>query len=1081
MADIPQNKRLEEIAKAIRAQQSALIDAISSGGGGGSVNSVTGGTGITDSGTAADPILDHDAHTGDVTGSTALTIVNDAVDNVKAADMPANTVKVNATGALADPQDLAVSTNTILGRLAGAIAVLTGTQVTTLLDAFTSTLKGLVPPSGGGTTNFLRADGTFAAPAPTSHASTHEDGGGDEIDVTNLSGLLADPQTPAPHPFILEHTFDSSTAMANPGAGDIRYNNAVPANVTQMVISKTSNSGVDIGLALSNAKNGDTVYLAVIDDSTTYVAFLVSSILSQPSHYQYFGSVVDSGTLPAVSDILVMSIEQFLAPNHASTHTDGTDDVADLVGDSGSGGTHGLAPAPAAGDAAAGKFLKADASWAIPAGGGGSITTTNINWVDAAGNDGTATANRLDLPWLTIGAALTAAASGDVVMVRPGTYAESGLTVPAGVALISEGGFLTTIVGDAAAVAHIITMSAGSLLQGFQIICPTTSSLAGVSHSAGTGTVYDLDLRGDGGTGSGDGIYKAGTGKIVGGNIRCEGGGLENLLRVDAAVLALDDVHVPQSTGTIGNVILTEGTGRFQGQGVNVGNTNVGDCIHVAGTSTCIIYSPNWFNVPIGGHLVSDGVSVSIFGGRVDATIASLLIDPALTGVGTTLTVSGTTVQPLFSFPSAAITTMALSASFHQEATASRNAEVRSVGADLTTGFPELGSGLSVGEGSPFSDGQIVFTSDSTASPSSDGSTLTDVSTAAKSKTSSTFTFQGTGAGNSLLWCTDRTDAAGVALKHWGVELGQTIAAVGGSFIFEIQTAASTWVEIDVMAVSELDQFRYANDVFLRASSDETIRVGVDTATSWAETTISGTTGYWMRARIASTLTTAPVFERMRLDPSHTGTNALGQIAAKGLAQWRSQLFGVGNVWGEIDGGGAKDATIAVGSGGIPTGWSQKIKKGKLDSNGDSVSFQFQLPDGLCTAFPLEFSLVYSLVGGSPVTVAADVILSVLVLGAGGVLIADSAGSITPVARADTAAEAFTSKAATTLTVATGTGAITGRPLGMSFGPYPIADYYEGDSVIIRLELDDDGTPAQDFIIWALIVSGVRFTTGGRL
>lgn len=31
------------------------------------------------------------------------------------------------------------------------------------------------------------------------HASTHEDGGGDEIDVTGLSGLLADAQTPLPH------------------------------------------------------------------------------------------------------------------------------------------------------------------------------------------------------------------------------------------------------------------------------------------------------------------------------------------------------------------------------------------------------------------------------------------------------------------------------------------------------------------------------------------------------------------------------------------------------------------------------------------------------------------------------------------------------------------------------------------------------------------------------------------------------------------------------------------------------------------------------------------------------------------
>jgi hypothetical protein len=42
---------------------------------------------------------------------------------------------------------------------------LTGTQATALLDNFTSSLKGLAPASGGGTSNFLRADGTWAAPS----------------------------------------------------------------------------------------------------------------------------------------------------------------------------------------------------------------------------------------------------------------------------------------------------------------------------------------------------------------------------------------------------------------------------------------------------------------------------------------------------------------------------------------------------------------------------------------------------------------------------------------------------------------------------------------------------------------------------------------------------------------------------------------------------------------------------------------------------------------------------------------------------------------------------------------------------
>jgi len=41
-----------------------------------------------------------------------------------------------------------------------------------------------------------------------------------------------------------------------------------------------------------------------------------------------------------------------------------------MVGDSGSGGTKGLVPAPSAGDAAAGKFLKADGAWSTPSGSG---------------------------------------------------------------------------------------------------------------------------------------------------------------------------------------------------------------------------------------------------------------------------------------------------------------------------------------------------------------------------------------------------------------------------------------------------------------------------------------------------------------------------------------------------------------------------------------------------------------------------------------------------------------------------------------------------------------------------------------
>ena len=80
----------------------------------------------------------------------------DSITNTELANMAQDTIKGRASGAgTGDPQDL------------------TAAQATAILDVFTSALKGLVPASGGGTSNFLRADGTWAAPSG---------GGGGSID-----------------------------------------------------------------------------------------------------------------------------------------------------------------------------------------------------------------------------------------------------------------------------------------------------------------------------------------------------------------------------------------------------------------------------------------------------------------------------------------------------------------------------------------------------------------------------------------------------------------------------------------------------------------------------------------------------------------------------------------------------------------------------------------------------------------------------------------------------------------------------------------------------------------------------------
>jgi len=103
---------------------------------------------------------------GFVNGTTGTASSTTATDTLNV--VGSGLITTSATGKTLTIASNQIATSSILGRVTastGNIETLTGTQATTLLDVFTSSLKGLAPASGGGTTNFLRADGTWAAPS----------------------------------------------------------------------------------------------------------------------------------------------------------------------------------------------------------------------------------------------------------------------------------------------------------------------------------------------------------------------------------------------------------------------------------------------------------------------------------------------------------------------------------------------------------------------------------------------------------------------------------------------------------------------------------------------------------------------------------------------------------------------------------------------------------------------------------------------------------------------------------------------------------------------------------------------------
>ena len=160
--------------------------------------------------------------TGSGTGSFAATIANDAVTNAKLANVATSTIKGRVTAGTGDPEDL------------------TSTQATTLINEFTSSLKGLAPASGGGTTNYLRADGSWAQPPGTG-------GGGAPTDadylVKTANGSLSAERV----------VTDSTSITVNwATAGQVSWERA--ALTGDVTASQNSNSTTIANDAVTNAK-----------------------------------------------------------------------------------------------------------------------------------------------------------------------------------------------------------------------------------------------------------------------------------------------------------------------------------------------------------------------------------------------------------------------------------------------------------------------------------------------------------------------------------------------------------------------------------------------------------------------------------------------------------------------------------------------------------------------------------------------------------------------------------------------------------------------------------------------------------
>jgi hypothetical protein len=171
-------------------------------------------------------------------------------------------------------------------------------------------------------------------------------------------------------------TFSTDLNLSRTGAATLGIGNGIAGDVSGTLSTAIVNAGT--GFRVANAATSGNVLRG---DGTNFVsaqlAFTdISGILGLAKGGTNANLSATGGASQVLKQVSVgaaITVAQLAFTDISGTAS--ANQYVTMIGDSGSGGTKGAVPAPGAGDAAAAKFLKADGTWAAPAGVG---TVTSV-------------------------------------------------------------------------------------------------------------------------------------------------------------------------------------------------------------------------------------------------------------------------------------------------------------------------------------------------------------------------------------------------------------------------------------------------------------------------------------------------------------------------------------------------------------------------------------------------------------------------------------------------------------------------------------------------------------------------------
>jgi hypothetical protein len=533
--------------------------------------------------------------------------------------------------------------------------------------------------------------------------------------------------------------------------------------------------------------------------------------------------------------------------------------------------------------------------------------------------------------------------AGDRLFVGTGDW-PGDMTVPSGVEILGA---------DADGVARIIgTVTIGdSTLRNLIIRAPAAQNCL-IINGAGGGAAAELEAIRTEGQGSGIGIQLV-TGEVHVSQLQHASGTLTKWLDLASGTTALVQGLIAWHGAFTGTMLDVRGSldlhnvsthvAALVGLHVHSGGSVGGESVEIEDVTTGVLIEDGTYGldsakieaVTTGVRVAHDSAVIDADGGRYSGGTTDLLVDPAITGARIrAANMTGST----FVGPEAWIASGKLEMVTNRSG--SPDDQIYWVQSQMGVGNRWKGRTASFGEGGPTIDGMIVLTNTNLEIGS-----WADITAQLASAEGSTATLLSALTAGASLYV-----GGGHAFPAIELDLVTATALGAGELIWEYWDGGA-WVADATMAVQANDQHLHRGQAWLEQAEVQDVRFRVIAASK----TVNSVPGYWVRLRVVTAITTAPVAEQCRLHTNSSVNTASGFPVLFGASEAILPLEGI--TVGQLE---AVNATAPLTT---DVDWADRITFLDAwtlqDNQSIALGQRAALPEGIDTSKELDVTVVW--------------------------------------------------------------------------------------------------------------------------